>query len=245
MCIYRYKATISYDGYNYYGFEQQQDLPTIERSLILAFKEWLKEDVKIIASGRTDKMVHAIGQVIHFDLEQDLKEEIVVKALNSFLSPDIRILKVEKVDLNFHARFSAKGKKYIYAIRKNEYDVFKSRYTAFYFNLDLKEMLEGTKYLLGKHNFRSFCSIHTNQNKSFVRTISSINIEDKKDYILFSFVGDGFLKYQIRRMMGLLIEIGKHRFKASYVGEILNLEDPKACQYVAPGNGLYLVDVYY
>ncbi len=245
MSYYRYMAIIAYDGANYYGFEKQNDLPTIELSLNSAFFNWLGEEIKVVGSGRTDRFVHAVGQTIHFDLTKKLKTEVIQKALNSFLPIDIKIMEVKLVDNDFHARFKALKKEYHYLINKKDNDVFKERYTAYYYNLDLEAMKQGTTYLIGKHNFRSFSSIHTNQLKSFERTIYNIEVKEDKDLIIFKFVGDGFLKYQVRRMMGLLIEIGKGKFQPDYMKYILNLEDPKACQYIAPGKGLYLYKVYY
>ncbi len=245
MCYYRYKATIAYDGYNYYGFERQGDLPTIELSLINAFKAWLNKDIKIVGSGRTDKHVHALGQVIHFDLDNKMDVNIIKKALNSFLPIDIKIVEVKEVDKDFHARFSATKKEYIYLVNKKENDVFKARYSYYVYNLDISVIKEAISYLIGKHNFRSFSSIHTNQLKDFNREIYDISIIEEDDLIKFSFLGSGFLKYQVRRMMGLLIEIGKYRYDPSYIKEVLDKEDPRVCQYIVPGEGLYLNKVYY
>lgn len=245
MSYYRYKATISYDGYNYYGFERQGNLPTIELALTTAFINWLGQEIKVVGSGRTDKLVHAYGQVIHFDLTKALKPETIQKALNSFLPLDIRIMAVEAVDITFHARFSAKKKEYHYKITTKANDVFSLRYAYYCYNLDLSLMQEAANYLIGTHNFRSFCSIHTNQLKDFTRTIYAVEIEKNNDLIVFKFLGSSFLKYQVRRMMGVLIEIGKGRYSTDFIKELLAKEDSRACQYIAPGQGLYLVKVYY
>lgn len=245
MSYYRFMATLAYDGANYYGFERQNELPTIELALNNAFYNWLKENVKIVGSGRTDRFVHALGQVIHFDLTKDINPLAIKKALNSFLPNDIKVLDVKKVDMSFHARFSAIKKEYHYVINTKDLDVFKERYATYCYNLDLKAMKEAMSYLLGKHNFRSFSSIHTNSLKDFNREIYNIDILEEKHLIIFKFIGNGFLKYQVRRMMGLLIEIGKGKYKANYINNILNKEDPRACQFIAPGKGLYLYKVYY
>ncbi len=245
MSYYRFMATLAYDGANYYGFERQNELPTIELALNNAFYNWLKENVKIVGSGRTDRFVHALGQVIHFDLTKDINPLAIKKALNSFLLNDIKVLDVKKVDMSFHARFSAIKKEYHYVINTKDLDVFNERYTTYCYNLDLETIKKAIKYLVGKHNFRSFSSIHTNSLKDFNREIYSIDIELKDNFIVFKFIGNGFLKYQVRRMMGLLIEIGKGKYEASYINDILLKKDPRACQYIAPGKGLYLYKVYY
>ena len=245
MSYYRFMATLAYDGANYYGFERQNELPTIELALNNAFYNWLKENVKIVGSGRTDRFVHALGQVIHFDLTKDINPLAIKKALNSFLPNDIKVLDVKKVDMSFHARFSAIKKEYHYVINTKDLDVFNERYTTYCYNLDLETIKKAIKYLVGKHNFRSFSSIHTNSLKDFNREIYSIDIELKDNFIVFKFIGNGFLKYQVRRMMGLLIEIGKGKYETSYINDILLKKDPRACQYIAPGKGLYLYKVYY
>lgn len=245
MSYYRFMATLAYDGANYYGFERQNELPTIELALNNAFYNWLKENVKIVGSGRTDRFVHALGQVIHFDLTKDINPLAIKKALNSFLPNDIKVLDVKKVDMSFHARFSAIKKEYHYVINTKDLDVFNERYTTYCYNLDLETIKKAIKYLVGKHNFRSFSSIHTNSLKDFNREIYSIDIELKDSFIVFKFIGNGFLKYQVRRMMGLLIEIGKGKYEVSYINDILLKKDPRACQYIAPGKGLYLYKVYY
>lgn len=245
MSYFRYLAVLAYDGYNYYGFQRQDDLPTIELELNEAFKKWLNEEIKIVGAGRTDRYVHAMGQVIHFDLNNEIDTSAIKKALNSFLPLDIRIKEVSAVDPNFHARFSAKKKEYHYLINLRENDVFRERYSSFYHGLDLNLMKEATSFLISTHNFKSFSSVHTNMLKDFTRTIYQIDIETKDDFIIFKFLGNGFLKYQVRRMMGLIIEIGKKRFPPKYLKEILEKEDPRASQYIAPGKGLYLYKVYY
>ena len=120
--MYRYKCVVKYDGYNYMGFQIQNDLPTIELNLVEAIKKMLGVEVKIYASGRTDRYVHAVGQVFHFDLEKKIPAKGIQKGMNSYLPPDIYISECEEVDEEFHSRFSAKSKEYRYYINYKDYN---------------------------------------------------------------------------------------------------------------------------
>lgn len=245
MSSYRYKATIAYDGYDYQGFQAQGEAKTIELELIKAFKGWLKLQIKIVGSGRTDKEVHALGQVIHFDLPLEIEPRGIKRALNSFLPIDIRILEVEEVTLDFHARFSALNKEYRYKINLVGEDVFSYRYAPYIPNLDVERMIEATKLLVGKHNFRGFCSAEVDPRKNFWKTIFKIEVIREEKFITFCFLGDGFLKYQIRRMMGILIDIGQHKCSIDKINLVLEKQDPRLSHRVAPGCGLTLYKVTY
>lgn len=227
------------------GFQVQESLPTIELELVNAIKKVTDEDVKIYASGRTDKGVHAYGQVIHFDTEASLKPYGWKKALNSFLPPDIRIVDIEFVDDSFHARFSATMKEYHYLIKYENYTVFDRNYYANFFNLDIDLMKEALKHFEGTHNFKGFCSASVDPRKDFVKTIFEASLEDKNGILTFVFKGTGFLKYQIRRMMGLIIEIGLHKDSIDTIERVFEEQDPQISHMKAPSEGLYLYKVYY
>ena len=143
--MYRYKCIISYDGYDYMGFQVQDDLNTIELEIEKALYNFIGQDIKIYPSGRTDRHVHAKGQVIHFDLDKNIPANGIKSGLNSFLPTDIYIISCEEVDLDFHARFSAKSKEYRFYINRGEYDPFKARYSVNIKNLDLNLMREAIK----------------------------------------------------------------------------------------------------
>ncbi len=245
MCLYRYKAVVSYDGYSYQGFQAQIGEETIEGKLNEAFKNWLSYEVKVVGSGRTDKQVHALGQVIHFDLENEIEANGVKRALNSFLPVDIRILEVTRVSSSFHARFDAKKKEYRYRFSLRPDDVFSYRYAPYFKNLDYDLMLEASKAFLGTHNFKGFCSADIDPNKDLNKTIYEINLIKEDGFMVFSFIGNAFLKYQVRRMMGLLIEIGRHKESPDRITYVLEKQDPKLSHKVAPGYGLTLYKVWY
>ena len=241
----RIKLVISYDGAPYMGFQIQGDEKTIELELVKALKNVTLEDIKIYASGRTDKGVHALGQVIHFDTSKNISLYGWKRALNSFLPDDIRVMDVEYVSDDFHARFSAKSKEYHYFIETGEYDLFKRNYRAFYKNLDISLMQDGLKKLCGKHNFKGFCSGSVDPRKDFCKTIYEAYIIKNGTELEFVFKGNGFLKYQIRRMMGLIIEIGRKRDTLETIDRVFLECDPKISHMCAPSSGLYLVKVNY
>ncbi len=228
------------------GFQIQEDLKTIELEIMIAFKKLLNMDVKIYPSGRTDRYVHAKGQVIHFDLDSTITAEGIKRGLNSFLPNDIHILSCEEVDENFHSRFSCKSKEYRYYINFKEYDPLSCRYCVNITNLDLDLMRKAIKKLEGKHDFKGFASAQIDKRKSTIKEIykTEINVIDDK-YYEFIFIGNGFLKYQIRRMMGLLVEIGRHKENINMIDEVFDKKDPGISHRCLDGCGLYLYEVRY
>ncbi len=243
--MYRYKCILSYDGTNYMGFQIQDDLPTIELELMRAIKKMLNVDVKIYPSGRTDRYVHAKGQVIHFDLEKHLTPLQLKRGINTYLNEDIHIIDVEEVDENFHARFSAKSKEYRYYINTNELDPITRNYSANIYNLDYDKMNEAIKLFIGTHDFKGFTSAQIDKRKDTVKTIFDAKINKLDNYLEFIFIGTGFLKYQVRRMMGLLIEIGRGKETKEKILEVFDKKDPKISHKIAEGKGLFLYNVNY
>lgn len=227
------------------GFQIQDALPTIELELNKAFMALCKEEVKIYASGRTDRHVHAVGQVFHVDLQKNIPPYGLKRGLNSFLPKDIYIKDCELVSDEFHARFSAIKKEYRYYINIKEYNPITERYMPYISDLDVEAMRTALSQLLGTHDFRGFASASIDSRKSTIKTIYSVHLKEYDGYLEFSFIGNGFLKYQIRRMMGILVEIGKHHFSSSKIQEILDSKNPKDSKYIVDGCGLYLYEVIY
>jgi len=245
----RYLITFSYDGSKYKGYQKQPRMKTVQSEIEKALKSINSEkDVIIHASGRTDALVHALNQKAHFDLDSNINCEKLKKSLNSLLSSYIYIKKVEEVSSEFHARFNVKAKEYIYKINMGEYDPIEKDYVYQYNKrLDLVEMERGLKYLEGTHDFKSFTKADE-EKENFVRTIIQTNlIRNLKNVNQFtiSFVGTGFLRYQVRNMVGLLIEIGEGKRKSGDILSILEAKDRRKSGITAPPEGLYLKDVYY
>jgi tRNA pseudouridine38-40 synthase len=202
--------------------------------------------VKISASGRTDAGVHAKGQVIHFDSPLSLPVEKWELALNSMLPEDISVLSVKEADPAFHARFDANGKEYRYYLNQSpKRDPFQRNYAFHYpYPLNLEAMREASAYLLGTHDFSSFCSART-EVEDKVRTIKTIEILQDEEKVSFHFIGNGFLYNMVRILVGTLIEVGSGKRKSEEIMEILEKRDRRYAGKTAPGQGLYLWQVLY
>lgn len=246
----KYLITISYDGSNYKGYQKQPDEITIQEEIekVLTKINGNKE-VTIHASGRTDAGVHAISQKAHFDLLKETDPDKLRHSLNELLPKDIYIKQIEVVSVDFHARFDVKAKEYIYKINLGEYDPIKQKYVYQYNKkLDLVEMERAMKYLEGTQNFKSFTKTNEDENYNYIRTIIKTNlIRNLKNVnqVTLSFLGTGFLRYQVRNMVGTLIEIGEGKIKSEDLIHILKEENRSCAGVIAPPNGLYLNDVFY
>lgn len=244
----RYLITFSYDGSKYKGYQKQPRVRTIQGEIEKVLKTISNEDIPIHASGRTDALVHALNQKAHFDLDVNIENENLLKAMNSLLPKDIYIKKIEEVSPDFHARFNVKAKEYIYIINTSEYNPLEKDYVYQHNKrLDIVEMQRALKYLEGTHNFKSF-SKADEEKENFTRTIVQANlIREVKDVnkIIICFLGTGFLRYMVRNMVGVLIEIGEGKRKGEDIITILQGEDRKGAGITANPEGLYLKDVFY
>ena len=204
--------------------------------------------VDIHASGRTDAKVHALNQKAHFELDMKITVDKLAKGLNSLLPEDIYIKKIDEVADDFHARFSAIGKEYVYVINMGEYNPLERNYVYQHNDkLDVIEMERGLKYIEGTHNFRAFTKVDEEKD-DYVRTISQTNlIRDNKDLnkITLVFVGTGFLRYMVRNIVGTLIEVGQGKRKSEDIIDILKSKDRTKAGKTANPEGLYLKNVFY
>lgn len=248
----RYFMTFAYDGSEFSGYQKQSKARTVQGELEKVLKEINgNKKVSVLASGRTDAGVHALNQKAHFDMDIDITSEKLMKALNSLLPKDIYVKKLEECDEEFHARFDALGKEYIYMINLGEYNPLERNYVYQCNNkLDVVEMERAMKYLEGTHNFKSFTKTDEDleEKDDYVRTLSQTNlIRDIKDVnkITLVFVGTGFLRYMVRNIVGTLIEIGEGKRKSEDIIEILNSHDRRKAGKTAAPEGLYLKNVFY
>lgn len=242
---YNIKCVVEYDGSMYQGFQIQPNGDTIEAHILEVLKLILKENVKISASGRTDAHVHARGQVFNFYTNKNIPLDKLQYAINNQLPLDIRIKSIEYVSLDFHARFSAIKKEYRYYIKTKPLNAFEHNYFDYQRNLDINLLKNGLELLKGSHNFEGFCSVDVDKRKDFNKTIYETKLNVKDDYLEFVFIGSGFLKYQIRRMMAVLIAVSKKEEDLSIIEEILETRNPLLFTKVANPSGLYLEKVYY
>lgn len=243
----RYKCTVSYDGTGFFGYQVQPNKRTVQSELEEALLKLHKgKEVKVTASGRTDAGVHAKGQVIHFDTDLGIPDDRWPLALNSLLPDDISILSAEKAEDSFHARFDAAGKEYRYFLYlSKQRDPFSRHYAyQFPYQVDVEQMREAGRLLLGTHDFTSFCSAKTEMEDK-VRTIKEITITQEGDMLSFRFIGNGFLYNMVRILVGTLLEIGSGDRNAEEIPELLRKKDRRLAGKTAPAHGLYLWKVFY
>lgn len=239
----RYKAKISYDGNSYYGFQRLNEMPTIQKELEKAVSIINKKDTVVKGASRTDKGVHAYGQVVHFDLDYEVPVDRLKTAVNAILPRDIRVREIEIVNEDFHARRSAVGKKYVYKFNLGEYDVFLDRYYLQYpYKLDIKKMEECSKVFIGVHNFKNFTA---GQRDNYEAIVQEINFIKNGNFLEIEFVGKSFYRYMVRNMVGAMIDVARGKHSIKEVEELLNNWDKRGQMQTASPNGLYLVAVYY
>ena len=245
----RYFITFSYDGSKYNGYQKQPRVKTIQGELERALKQInAGKNVSVSASGRTDAGVHAYNQSAHFDLETEITCVKLKQALNSLIPNDIYVKNVYETNEDFHARFNVKAKEYIYKINMGSYNPIEKDYVYQYNKkLDIPEMERALKYLEGTHDFRSFVKIDEEKD-DYTRTIVQTTlIRDVKNVnqITISILGTGFMRYMVRNIVGMLIEIGEGKYKSEDIIAILKMKDRTKAGICAPACGLYLKDVYY
>ncbi|WP_172370556.1 tRNA pseudouridine(38-40) synthase TruA [Sporosarcina jiandibaonis] len=244
----RVKATVAYDGTNFAGYQSQPGMRTVQSEIDKALVKIHKDKaIHSVASGRTDAGVHAFGQVIHFDTPLTLPADRWRMALNVLLPKDIRIVEVEYVDKNFHARYSATGKTYVYKWSYAEvHSPFERNFSVHLerWRPDVEKMKEAAAYLIGTHDFTSFCSSKT-ATSNRVRTIRLLTLEKSHDELIMTIEGDGFLYNMVRTIAGMLLAVGVGWHTPENVKEILELRDRKEASKTAPSHGLYLESVTY
>lgn len=249
MNTVRYKATIAYDGTDFSGFQIQPNARTvqgeIEKSLKIIHK---KTPVRIHPAGRTDSGVHAQAMVFHFDFPKTIPQEGVFKALNVLTPSDITLNKLERVTDAYHARYHAIKKTYTFRIDNNLLPTPFTRNFVYHhpYKLDRERAEEALEYLVGKHDFTSFCSAKTDKENK-VRTIykASVEVNEKTKEWIFTFMGDGFLYHMIRIIMGTLIPIADGRSEPICMKQILEAKDREAAGQTISPNGLWLEKIYY
>jgi tRNA pseudouridine38-40 synthase len=243
----RYRLDLEYDGGPYKGFQAQGDLPTVQGSIERAVKAFCGEALRLQAAGRTDTGVHALQQVVHIDLTRDWKPEVVRDALNAHLVPEpIAVLAASVAPDDFHARFSAKGRRYLYRIanRMAPPTVEKGRVWHIKKPLDVAAMHAAAQLLVGHHDFTTFRDVDC-QAKTPIKTLDLAEVAREGDEVRVSFAARSFLHRQVRSMTGTLAEVGAGRWSVGDLKAALEARDRTACGPVAPAEGLYLAGVEY
>lgn len=243
----RYRLTVEYDGSGYNGFQAQAGQPTVQGALEAALTAFCGETVRIAAAGRTDTGVHATGQVVSVDLAKAWPASTVMNALNAHMVHEaVAVLDCAVVDDEFHARFSATGRRYLYRIlnRPGRPALDQGRVWHVKRPLDVAAMHAAAQTLVGQHDFTTFRDVNC-QSASPVKTLDLATVERVGEEVHVHFAARSFLHRQVRSMTGTLAEVGQGRWAADDVARALAARDRSACGPVAPATGLYLTGVRY
>ena len=242
----RVLGVCSYKGTNYYGWQKQVGFVSVQSTIEEVLSKVYDSPITITGSGRTDAGVHALRQYFHFDTEKEKDLKQLAYALNKMLPEDIKIISFEKVADDFHARYDAKRKIYEYRIVLKNKDPFQEQLAFVYpmeFDFDLFK--SGLDKFVGKHNYQDFTSKEEDEG-GFVREIYKIKVDKKDNNISVVFEGNGFMRYQIRNMVGAALNIANKKEGLDFIDYHLKEDkNREIISYKAPANGLYLVDVLY
>ncbi len=243
------KAVVQYDGSRYFGFQAQthpENMPTVQEELELAIGGLLREPTRIYSAGRTDRGVHALGQVINFHTASLIPLERMAYAINQHLPKDVRIVSASVVPEDFHARKCALGKRYQYRVWNNEAgSVFGNSYYYHYpGELNDAQMQEACRLLEGTHNYRGFSAAGSTV-KNFVRTIYYLRLRREGEWLTFDVYGNGFLYNMVRILVGTVLDIGLGRKSTADIPRVFATQNRHLAGRTAPAGGLYLKNVFY
>lgn len=241
----RYLAKCAYDGTAFFGYQKQIDKRTVQEEIEKVISKLLDTSTTIYASGRTDAGVHAHGQYFHFDTVKNIEIQRFMYALNALLPKDIHIHSLKEVAPDFHARYQALAKKYVYVIHQGEDDPF-LRNTSYQLHqaLNIEKMKQAAETIKGTICFKNFTSKEEDE-KDFVRTIYAIHFHEEGKNIRITFLGNGFMRYMVRMLVGAFIAIGLEKEDTDYFTRNLYTETRQITSYKAPAQGLFLEEVYY
>ena len=242
----RIKLVIAYDGTNYHGWQIQPNAVTVEGILNQALSDLCKEEITVIGASRTDAGVHAYGNVAVFDTNSRIPPEKMAFALNQHLPEDIRVQSSCQVPNDFHPRHCDSIKTYEYHISNRRISLPTERFYHhhFHWNVDVEKMQEAARYLVGEHDFKSFCSAKT-QVTDTVRKIYGLDVWREENIIKLRISGNGFLYNMVRIITGTLLQVGTGHFQPEDVKEMLEMKDRTKAGACAPPEGLRLVGIEY
>ncbi|MDA9818300.1 tRNA pseudouridine(38-40) synthase TruA [Flavobacteriaceae bacterium] len=243
----RYKITIEYDGTNFYGWQKQQNLQTIQGEIEIALEKIFQKNIKIFGSGRTDAGVHALGQIAHFDVETKMIQEQISYAINHFLQhKPISIINCTQVATDFHSRFSAKMRHYKYQIinRKAKLAINNKQFWHIPNDLKIEKMQQAAEFLIGKHDFSSFRDASCQGNNP-VKTMANLKIKKSGEIIEINASATSFLHHMVRNIVGTLILVGREKIEPEEMQKILALKQRTKSGPNAPPHGLFFIGVDY
>lgn len=244
----RYLGIVKYNGTSFCGWQKQtiSKLPSIEEEIEKVLSKMLNSEIKIYGSGRTDAGVHALGQTFHFDSPKEIDSHKFVHSFNKLIPGDIALISLEKVSDDFHARFNAVSKTYLYKIDNEKLANPFNKNFAYHLSqhLNVEDMMEAAKLFVGEHNFQNFTSKEEDE-QNFVRNIFKIDIKSEENFVNLKLSGNGFMRYMVRMIVGTLIQIGLGKISCEEVSKMLANKERKPSSYKAPAEGLYLMEVCY
>lgn len=237
---------LCYEGSQWHGWQKQPSGHTIQDQVEKALSQFLATPTSIVCAGRTDAGVHALNQVIHTDVVVHRSKESWLRGLNALLPSSISVQWAQPVAADFHARFSAQHRRYVYVLRNSRVrSPLLRQQTGWVFRpLDLAAMREAAQYFLGEHDFTTFRSAEC-QAKSPVRELRQLSIHQQGDFFVFEFAANAFLQHMIRNLMGALVYVGMGRQKPEWVVDLLQQKNRHASAPTFAAEGLYLVGVDY
>ena len=244
----RIALTVQYDGTCFNGWQLQDNGRTVQGEIEAALKVLTRDNIRVVASGRTDTGVHAIGQVIHFNTTSSIPLQRLCIGMNGILESDLSVKNAYNVDNTFHARFSAIEREYRYLIYNNPQRSPFMRYRAMWARepLDVEYINDVLGHTVGEHDFASFCKKRSaSENENTVRSINSARACMKGEYIEIKICGNAFLHNMIRIIIGTVVEMGRKGYPPEHISEIIAQKDRDAGGYTAPAYGLYLSRVMY
>lgn len=233
-----------YDGTDFLGWQIQAKGRTVQGDIESALQAIYSKHISLFGSGRTDSGVHAYGQIAHFDVETTMSNSQIVKALNSHLKNDVWVSDCKEINSDFHARFSARKREYIYKI-STMYTPF-NRHTSWVlkWDVDIEKMNKCAELLLGKHDFTSFCKA-TAEVKDKICSIFSAEWEKNGEELSFNITANRFLQHMVRFLVGTMVEVGRGRYSIDDFTQFLNGKHPTLSVVRAPAHGLFLKNVSY
>ncbi len=242
----RIALIVQYDGTAYHGWQFQENARTIQEEIERSLRILTKENVRVTASGRTDAGVHALCQVIHFDTTSSMPLKRLVIGMNGILDPDLSVRNAFNVPGNFHARYDAVEREYLYLLYTHPQRTPFMRFRAMWLHegIDAEYMKQVAGYITGEMDFASFCKKQSAEENT-VRRILEIVISEENDYISFRIRGTAFLHNMIRIIIGTTIEMYRDKRKPEEILDILEMKDRDSSGFTAPPYGLYLVNVKY
>lgn len=238
------KLLLEYDGTDFCGWQWQPKGRSVQRTLQDALKQLLQEEVSVVAAGRTDAGVHALGQVVNFKTDSSLDLDSIRLGVNNYLPNEVVVIEAAEVAADFHARFDAVKREYRYVISKRQRAI--ARQFSWYcrYDLNLERIRAASRAIIGEHAFTAFCKAREDEAHYLCR-VEAIEWQETEDEVILEICANRFLHHMVRILVGTFVEVGRGKMQPDKVKQILDFEDRDQAGPAAPSQGLFLVKIYY